>query len=933
MNNVSFFCAISQQRKEQRKSLAMRYTSHTLIALIFLGATVSMHAQVITATQQKALNAHVDYANQSADEMTAVVKSIIDYYPSLKQKRSWGAPRYTCPVQLDEYYLKTAVSLQKDLPATSLAKIQSAFNALHDAAVKIDEQCKALDTYHKLEDYKQDNFAKALTIIQNIQPLLKTYKEKQNTLNNELIAAYKKLNTAAPGVYAKTDAAMRKQVMAERAFIDAWTFNIAQETHTGWPVDKLEASILETDQALASLKGTTTTTKYPASSMWTSFQGSLAYILEAKRRGLDQYNFEAKKSDEHSNGVYMDLINYFNGAVLSDYNTFLQFSERDGYHGLKAIKYFPLYEIRNQSMTENVSVKPFQDIQHATTSFPSIKTPIPKNSFIVLTGYIEYLNETWRQVNYLQTVMSNFSSSAAYYKNIDDYARHGAMSFDFKNFEIPLSYYQKVVADSKVLPPAAAKTFNDQATVVLNILKEMNEQCASLANDVKDRKYEQDRLEKTYKTIERMGVLFAAWDERKEFLYNDLRAFFDSYAPAAPTNNWYISGKALQQLTDLDREQLFNAKAYYRGNTTVAISTGKIDATLRDVIANEYTNMKGIEKYGRYNGLCPYTPYEDLPKNSKTLSENLQALKPAKQGIYQHPYHGMVYMYNEVADDYNKFCALSVTVPHLQVVKQPEFFQIIYPKDKEEPRVKTTLPDAPPIAKQEERPEDKKQDVQQTTQTSTQTATQKVVHDTVYIQRTDTVTIFAGNDASLRSMEGYATNNLILLLDVSGSMNTPEKFPVLKKSVLDLISMMRKEDQVSIITFSSKPKVMLDAISFKEEEKIKKAIENLKSSGKTDGDAGISLAYKVADENYIRGGNNRIILATDGEFVLDEETLTLIEKFSTQDIYLSIFNFGKGMGSSKNLEKLAHLGKGNYEYIAKENVDVKLIREVKAKRK
>ena len=95
----------------------------------------------------------------------------------------------------------------------------------------------------------------------------------------------------------------------------------------------------------------------------------------------------------------------------------------------------------------------------------------------------------------------------------------------------------------------------------------------------------------------------------------------------------------------------------------------------------------------------------------------------------------------------------------------------------------------------------------------------------------------------------------------------------------------------------------------------------------------MKLAYKVADSNYIRGGNNRIILATDGEFALSEESLQLIEKFSKEDIYLSVFNFGKGMGASKSLERFATLGKGNYESISKENVDYKLIREAKSKRK
>jgi Mg-chelatase subunit ChlD len=287
-------------------------------------------------------------------------------------------------------------------------------------------------------------------------------------------------------------------------------------------------------------------------------------------------------------------------------------------------------------------------------------------------------------------------------------------------------------------------------------------------------------------------------------------------------------------------------------------------------------------------------------------------------------------------------------VYHLKTIKQPEIFSVEYPDSK--PLTEPTRDVAQEETKsQPPTPEAKKEEIKpivtnekvQPTETKVTKPEEipvrivektKVLHDTVFIEKRDTVYLTEPGE-NLRSMEGYATNNMILLLDVSGSMNTPEKLPLLKKSVLDLLSMMRQEDQVSIIAFSSKPKTLLEASSFKDEAKIKSAINDLKSFGKTDGNAGVKLAYKVADENYIRGGNNRIILATDGEFGLNAESRQLIEKFSKEDIFLSIFNFGKGAGASKTLQRLAESGKGNYEYISKENVDINLIREAKAKKK
>jgi Mg-chelatase subunit ChlD len=398
------------------------------------------------------------------------------------------------------------------------------------------------------------------------------------------------------------------------------------------------------------------------------------------------------------------------------------------------------------------------------------------------------------------------------------------------------------------------------------------------------------------------------------------------------SNSWQVSGKVLRELTDLDHDALFQAKAYYKGDSTITIKTDKIDATLREVIAKEYDNMKGIQKIGRNNGLCPYTPYEDLPETSRRLSEEFKKLKPVKSvSGNNHPYHSMVYLYNEIVDDYNKFCELSTIVFHLPAIRQPELFTVKYPEPKsgkpEEPKLQNPSPE-----KAAPKEPTSSSDTEKPKPSPTSADKMTVTHDTVYIEKRDTIYLSEPNEA-LRSMEGYATNNLVLLLDVSGSMNQPEKLPLLKKSVLNMLSMMRQEDRITIIAFSGKPKVLLKNTSFKEEEKIKKAVNDLSSSGKTDGNAGLKLAYIVADESYIRAGNNRIILATDGEFALSAETSALIKDYADKDIFLSVFNFGKGMGSSKALANLSKLGKGNYEAISKENVDMKLIREAKAKRK
>jgi Ca-activated chloride channel homolog len=885
-------------------------------------------ATAITPAQQKALNGYVDYANHSAGEVARVAQSLMEYYPSLAKLTSWSAPRYTCPVQLEDYYLKNALTLSAAL-GSQAAPLNARLHDLRAAAEKIDTQCKALDTYHKLGDYKQDNYAKAHEIVTTVQRLLKEYKVAQTALQSALEAAYKKLVPAA-GTFRQADDKLRTALAQERALLDAWTFNLQQETHTGWPVEQLQQSIVATMAVSEDLKKTNTGLKYPASFSWSNLQESWHRTLDAKRRAWDEYNFDAQKSDAHSNKVYLDLINYYNNTLVFGYNDLLGQTIVNGYLGLKAFAYFPLYDIRTQAIPPTVTIKPFQDASVPPLPATPLSTPMSRAVYASFDQYIDYINETWRQTRYMQMVLTNLSSSAEYYRKLESFERHGAMTFKYSDFMVPRSAHQQTIAASKSLPAPVAATLNAEATQLLTILQEMDALAATLQLEVQEKRYEKDRLARMLEILDREKELMATWDQKKEKLYADVRQAFNDWPTATKTSSWYIAGKALGDLADLDHEALFLAKQHYNTETPATVSTTAIDASLRDVIGREYENMKGIEKIGRNNGNCPYTPYEDLPESSRKLSEELRKLAPAVDARREHPYYYMVYHYNDVVDYYNKFCELSTEVLLLKKIKQPQLFLPRYagqPLPEKRPVRQPTAQvpaNDPPAKPAEQNPPKVVREPGHTTHT--------VQHDTVYIERRDTVYLSdAGED--LRSMEGYATNHLVLLLDVSGSMNQPGKLPLLKKSVFDLLSMMRTEDQVTIIAFSGKPKALLTATSFKDEKKIHQAIDGLQSSGKTDGNAGLKLAYKLADQHYIRGGNNRILLATDGEFSIEGEVARLIDAFSREDIFLSIFNFGKGMGASQSLEKLAAAGKGNYAAISAQNVDLKLIREVKAKKK
>jgi len=167
--------------------------------------------------------------------------------------------------------------------------------------------------------------------------------------------------------------------------------------------------------------------------------------------------------------------------------------------------------------------------------------------------------------------------------------------------------------------------------------------------------------------------------------------------------------------------------------------------------------------------------------------------------------------------------------------------------------------------------------------------------------------------------EKLPANNLVFLIDVSGSMSSPDKLPLLKTALEMLIENLRPIDNVAIVVYAGAAGEILPSTSASKKNKILEAINNLNAGGSTAGGQGIELAYKIAKRNFINNGNNRVILATDGDFNVgvssDEELIKLIEEKRNQDIFLSVLGFGTGNLKDSKMEQLANKGNGNYAYI------------------
>ncbi len=161
--------------------------------------------------------------------------------------------------------------------------------------------------------------------------------------------------------------------------------------------------------------------------------------------------------------------------------------------------------------------------------------------------------------------------------------------------------------------------------------------------------------------------------------------------------------------------------------------------------------------------------------------------------------------------------------------------------------------------------------------------------------------------------------NYVFLIDVSGSMASPDKLGILKTGFLALTDVLNETDRVAIVTYSGNVRVALPSTHGDERNKIREAIQSLSASGSTAGGAAIKMAYDIAVENFIPGGNNRIILGTDGDFNVgissDDDLVELIQDNRDKGVYITVLGVGGGNLNDSMMEKVANNGNGTYEYI------------------
>ncbi|GAB4031574.1 VWA domain-containing protein [Spirosoma jeollabukense] len=914
----------------------------TSIWLFLALSSIFVAGRQFRETPQQSLNRYVDFLNQSVTEVTSRFQQIRAYQANIGSY----IPNTNFPIALspsgllEEYYYKKALS-NDGLTEAETTRLNTSAEAIWKLTSRIDSTTKALETYNRLKDYERDNFKKANELIAKLQVLLTQFSQDKAKFYQQVQRVYRRYQPYLPtNPYLYTEKEMGQVLENQQQLLDTVRYYLNKGNHSDWPVDFVQKSILADEKLLIEFGKGKLAIDYPASDMISAFRTGLQGLQALKRRAVDDYNFAARQSTQHGNEFYLSFLNHYNNDLLSWQQQFVKYSTSTR-QLLNYPAYSPVFavDVPEAAIPPAKGAKPFRDAPPIVFATTPAAAPESVATFQALTSYLDFINESLRQMNQMQLLMRNYQYSADSYRaSVARGGKRNGLTYSHENYKVPVSEYQLLRINSVQIPQAYRTSINSQAEVLLGILTEMDELSIELIGYTSGNQYIQDNFQRSDAILDRYGYLFDTFDKKKEQLYRDVRRIHESFPMKKPADSWNVAGKAMLQLLDLDKDVLFGVRAFLRGETTQLPAIDSVQVKARELITNEFQNLKGLQRYGRSNGLCPYTPYEDLADHSIKLAEMVQKVKLPTFAYATNPYESFYYFFNELVHTYNKFSELAKTNV-LKSISEPNITAFQRSKVQfSSASVTPITPEQPASRLTDSSTPSKQQPIaNRLPATNELTTNGKTIlkHDTVFIDRptVDTVYIDRSNQpGAAASLAGFAPNNMVLLLDVSSSMDSPYKLPLLKKSIKSLVNLLRPKDQISVIVYSGKARVALKPTSGAKADEIVRVIDQLQSDGDTDGNGGIQLAYKVANKQYIRAGNNRIVLATDGEFPVSDEVFQLVSASSRQDVYLTIFTFSRKEINSQTLKKLAQLGKGTYAHITPENANLQLILEAQAKK-
>lgn len=855
--------------------------------------------QSINKSERDALNAYVQLINHTAVNLSKTIECLDNYYTDVenaKQRKRDLYKNYVCLHPINSFFIENIEKNSKHLPPKYLKNIDIETKKLINKYENILKKCRELEIYIKLKDYKTDNYSTSDKILKSVSDLFLDFRFTKRALESEIFRIYRKLQPykASNKIhYAEND--MRKYIAKEKSLMDLWSHNLNKKVPSAcFPADSFVLSVNKLEKEAQEVD--CNNYKYTLDHFCKLFYAEKRSIIpNLKRRFVDGYNFHEQQNDVFSNRAYQTMLNYLNNSLIGWFNSFVKDAAGKGTNIILSCKYLPVFII--QRTAKYPTLKPIVYIESPAqkVSIESQKNDISDETVKSLNNYIVFLNEEIRSQNHFIYQLESFNVEInRKHKKVFEKENMWFTTFDAipQGYNSMRSEYEKALNNSDKVPKKHAKILNQQVESIWQIINEREQLAIKLYHYSKNRNFMNDSFAFATKALKRFDYLNKQFIRHKTKLFNDIILIFSQYHNSETDNPWVKSASVLSKIVDRGRAAVQATKPIIRKNDTIQINIDTLSQLARQALIDKYKNIDGLVEYGRNNGLCPYSYYDDIPKDTKLLglqaTEVGKKLKTKKSMVRL--YDSYVNTYKHIVDDFNRFVDLAkgeqpetrhkgiAPVYLLYQLYEPLFFDYSAP-DKE---IETKI---------------------------------------------DTNKLFA-------SMDGYAVNNLVLLLDVSASMESDNKLPLLKKSLQRLLKIMRPEDEIAIVTYSGKARVALKPTSA-QDQKLLRAIDKLKSKGSTKTGKGIKLAFKMAAKNFKPDGNNRIILATDGKFGITKEIKNTISNFAQQGIVFSLFLYGQNIRTYENsqLKALTQAGKGNCRFITPENTDEMLVKEAKAIKK
>lgn len=849
---------------------------------LLMGSAMPTAAQINTRT---ALNNQIQYIQNSARQVEAMVESVGELYPRvLKARDGKGYQRltYRCPYNEEPFY-RTEAQTKSGATGQQLLPVSNAFQRALDALV---HQCQSLDTYFKLETYKTDQYAGAIALMQEMPTLAKAFAQSQQAYEDKCRSA---AQPASP--YATADAQLRSIMTLHRDIMANLQYNFNEQVHTGWPKQAVLAHVIRMEDALEEIARQKPRLSYPASAYYQSCLACANDFLESQRDYADNYTIKAQETDEHANDYYRQCLNTYNNCMVSFYNQFTDAAVSDGWKAIHLARTTPVFAFKTTAVPPDKTIRVFQDAAAPALIIAPQNKPISAPTAAALNLYVQFINECARKNNFLLMALRN---NGIHYK---PFPEKSSLYFSFETHTLPGSLLAEVERQSRYVPEIYRAHLSQLTRQIMDISVEMDGLRQQLVDLSREKQTQSDTRAQAERARDRYVELFAVFDQKKEQLYSSIAKIYASYPTDPAGGSWQLSYDALHKVVQADKILSTAAQSAQPANLPhEAVENAAVKS-----IQDEFVNLKGIEKLGRYNGLCPYTPYEDVGLNSRRLAEYARGTERKKPTDY-------IYLYNVVVEDFNRFVELSGR-PLLKNTRLMDQFQPELPPPA---RSSTAPPASKPVS-------ETKPAVKPALQPVAPQRDTVYIHDTIYLEKPPVV------GASFYSLEGFAANNLVFLLDVSGSMKTENRLKLLQSSIGRLVKLLREQDDVSVLSFAGKGKVLLPPTSGTKKERILDAINGLRPEGTTNIEEGLKMAFQTARQNFKVQGNNRIILATDGDFILSGPSLELIRQHAELGISLSVFKFGSKPG--QNLKAITENGKGNLISITPENAEIFMIKE------